>query len=121
MKEKNSLKTEDHIITVCKKCYQALHEEASKTFFYFVGALGIEFDTPLNEETKTLEDTIETMHSYWKTYVVEPDYDIIEFEKYTANLRVYKFEQLVRDTKLEILTIIKENFKKEYLEIPKFS
>jgi hypothetical protein len=44
--------------------------------------LGIEFNSPLEEETKTLEDTIETMHSYWKAYVVEPDYDVIEFEKY---------------------------------------
>ena len=50
---------------LCKKCYQALHEEANKTFFYFVSALGIEFDAPLDDETKTLETTFETMHSYW--------------------------------------------------------
>jgi hypothetical protein len=66
---------------LCKKCYQTLHEEANRTFFFFVGALGLEFDSPLEEETKTLEDTIETMHNYWKTYVVVPDYDVIEFEK----------------------------------------
>jgi len=44
---------------VCKKCYQALHEEANKKFFYFVSALGIEFDTPLDEETKTRGQTRE--------------------------------------------------------------
>lgn len=38
-------------------------------------------------------------------------------KEHTANLRVYKFEQLDKETKLEILTIIKENFKKEYYEI----
>ncbi len=37
-------------------------------------------------------------------------------KEHTANLKVYKFEQLDKDTKLEILTIIKENFKKEYLK-----
>lgn len=34
---------------------------------------------------------------------------------HTANLRVYKFEQLDRYTKFEVLEIIRENFKKEYL------
>ena len=33
----------------------------------------------------------------------------------TANLRIYKFEQLDKDSKVEILKIIKENFKKGYL------
>ncbi len=37
-------------------------------------------------------------------------------KEHTANLRVYKFEQLDKNTKLEILTVIKENFKKEYLK-----
>ena len=37
-------------------------------------------------------------------------------KEHTANLRVYKFEQLDKDTKLEILKVIKENFKKEYLK-----
>ena len=41
---------------------------------------------------------------------------VVNCKKHTANLRVYKFEQLDKDTKLEILTIIKENFKKEYTE-----
>jgi len=36
-------------------------------------------------------------------------------KEHTVNVRVYTFEQLVKDIKLEILTIIKENFKKEYL------
>lgn len=75
----------------CKKCYQALHEEAKKNFFYFTSALSIEFDTPLNEETKTLEDTIETMHSYWKAYIVEPDYDVVQFEKcYLKEMKAVK-------------------------------
>lgn len=37
-------------------------------------------------------------------------------KEHTANLRVYKFEQLDKDIKLEILRTIKENFKKEYLK-----
>jgi hypothetical protein len=35
-------------------------------------------------------------------------------KEHTANLKVYTFEQLDKDTKLEILNVIKENFKKEY-------
>ena len=35
-------------------------------------------------------------------------------KEHTANVRVYEFKQLDKDTKFEILTIIKENFKKEY-------
>ena len=42
-------------------------------------------------------------------------------KEHTANLMVYKFEQLDKNTKLEILTIIKENFKKEYLTNFKYS
>ena len=41
---------------------------------------------------------------------------IVDGKEHTANLRVYTFEQLDKDIKLEILTIISENFKKEYLK-----
>lgn len=37
--------------------------------------------------------------------------------EHTANLKVYKFEQLDKDIKLEILTVIKENFKREYFKL----
>jgi hypothetical protein len=66
---------------LCKKCYQALHENANKTFFYFVSALGIEFDAPLDEKTKTLDITLETMHNFWKSYVVQTNFNIHNFEK----------------------------------------
>lgn len=59
-----------------------MHEDAKKTFFYFASVLGIEFDTPLDEETKTLEATFETMHSFWKSYIVETNFDLNNFEKY---------------------------------------
>ncbi len=76
---------------VCKKCYQALHEEANKTFFYFVSALGIEFDTPLDEETKTLEATFETMHSFWKSYLIESNFDLNDFDKcYLEDIKTVK-------------------------------
>ena len=76
---------------LCKKCYHALHKEAKQTFFYFISALDIEFDTSLEDETKTLEDTFETMHSYWKAYVVEPDYDAVQFEKcYLKTMKTVK-------------------------------
>ncbi len=76
---------------VCKKCYKALHEEANKTFFNFVSALDIEFDDPMNEETKTLEATIETMHSFWKSYVVECNFDLNDFEKcYLKEIKAVK-------------------------------
>ena len=39
---------------------------------------------------------------------------VVDGKEYTASLRVYIFEQLDKDTKLEILTTIKENFKKIY-------
>ena len=42
---------------------------------------------------------------------------IVSGKEHTANLKVYKFEKLDKDTKLKILTIIKENFKKEYSKI----
>ncbi len=40
---------------------------------------------------------------------------VIDGKEHTANLKVYKFEQLEKDLKLEILTTIREIFKKEYL------
>ena len=42
---------------------------------------------------------------------------IVDGKEYTANFKVYKFEQLDKNAKLEILTIIKEKFKKEYYKI----
>ena len=39
---------------------------------------------------------------------------VVDGKEHIANLRVYKFEQLDKDKKLEILTIIKEDFKREY-------
>ncbi len=41
---------------------------------------------------------------------------IVDDKEHTANVRVYKFDQLDKDTKLEILKIIKQNFEKEYLK-----
>jgi len=45
---------------------------------------------------------------------------VIDGKEHTANLKVYKFEQLNKDTKLDILTTIKNNFKKEYYKINLF-
>jgi len=76
---------------VCKKCYQNLHNDAKKTFFYFVSALEIEFDTLLEEETKSLEDMFETMHNFWKSYVVETNFDLNDFENcYLEEVKVVK-------------------------------
>ena len=66
---------------LCKRCYQALHKNANRTFFYFVSALEIEFDAHLDEETRTLDDTLETMHNFWKSYVVETNFNINSLEK----------------------------------------
>ena len=45
----------------------------------------------MNEETKTLEDTFESMHNYWKAYIVEPDYDAVQFEKcYLKSIKAVK-------------------------------
>ncbi len=41
---------------------------------------------------------------------------VVSGKEHTAKVKVYKFEQLDKDTKLEILKIIKENFKKKYLK-----
>ena len=76
---------------VCKKCYQNLHESARKTLFYFASALEIEFEAPLEEETGTLEDTFETMHSFWKSYVIETNLDLNDFEKcYLEDVKAVK-------------------------------
>ena len=77
-----------------------------------------------------MEATFETMHSFSELYL---NYDltltiqkkekhkiIVEGKEHTANLRVYKFEQLDKDTKLEILEAIKEGFKKECYKIKVF-
>ena len=42
---------------------------------------------------------------------------VVDEKEHITNLRVYKFEQLDKDTKLEVLKIIKENFKKEYIKL----
>ena len=42
---------------------------------------------------------------------------VVDGKEHTANLRVYKFEQLDKNSKVEILKTIKENFKKEYYKI----
>ena len=39
---------------------------------------------------------------------------VVDGKEYTAKLKVYKFEHLDKDTKIEILATVKENFKKEY-------
>ncbi len=41
---------------------------------------------------------------------------VVEKKEHTTNLKVYKFEQLDKDTKPEILKIIRQNFKREYLK-----
>ena len=41
---------------------------------------------------------------------------VVDGKEHAANLRVYKFEQIGKDVKLEILKAIKRNFKKEYLK-----
>jgi len=40
---------------------------------------------------------------------------VVDEKEHIANLKVYKFEQLDKDLKLEILQIIRKHFKKEYL------
>ena len=53
--------------------------------------LEIEFDAPLEEETKTLEDTFEIMHSFWKSYVVDTNLDLNDFEKcYLEDVKAVK-------------------------------
>ena len=41
---------------------------------------------------------------------------VVNGKEHTTNVRVYEFEQLSKDNKLETLIIIKENFKKGYLK-----
>jgi len=68
-----------------------------------VSALGIEFDTPLDDETKKLEDTFETMHNFWKSYVVETDFDLNDFEKlYLEEVKAVKeaYEMLENCTRI---------------------
>ena len=45
----------------------------------------------MNEETKTLEDTIETMHNFWKVYVIESNFDLNDFDKcYLEDIKTVK-------------------------------
>ena len=41
---------------------------------------------------------------------------VVDGKEHTANVRGYKFEELDKDARLEILEIIRENFKKEYFK-----
>lgn len=41
---------------------------------------------------------------------------VVDGKVHTANIKAYKFEQLDRETKVEVLKTIKANFKKEYLK-----
>lgn len=72
---------------------------SQKDLFYFVSALEIEFDTPLYDETKTLEKSFETMHSFWKSYVVETDFNLNDFEKcYLEEVKAVKDAHEMLDT-----------------------
>ena len=42
---------------------------------------------------------------------------VVDGKEHIANVKVYKFEQLDKDTMLKILRIIREKFKKEYYKI----
>ena len=56
-----------------------------------MSALDIEFDTPMNEETKTLENTIETIHNFWKVYIIESNFDLNDFDKcYLEDIKAVK-------------------------------
>jgi hypothetical protein len=56
-----------------------------------VSALGIEFDTPLNDKINYLEETFETMHTFWKSYVIESNFDRNDFpECYLEEVKAVK-------------------------------
>ena len=56
-----------------------------------MNALGIELDALLDEETKTLNAIFEAMHGFWKSYVIETDFDLKNFEKcYSEEVKTVK-------------------------------
>jgi len=90
------------------------HKEIYRFCLDFIDELNEDL-TPIKERERFSElyldyDLILTIQKKEKHKIV------VSGKEHTANLRVYKFEQLDKDIKLEILTIIKENFKKEYLK-----
>jgi len=89
------------------------HKEIYKFCLDFIDAINEDL-TPIKEK----EGFCELYLNYDLTLTIqkkEKHKFVVDEKERTANLRVYKFEQLEKDLKLEILTTIKENFKKEYL------
>ncbi len=90
------------------------HKEIYKFCLHFIDELNEDL-TPIKERKGFSEFYL----NYDLTLTIqkkEKHKIVVDGKEHTASLRVYKFEQLDKETKLEILTKIKENFKKEYLK-----
>lgn len=99
-----------------------LLEERIEKYHKEIYRFCLDFIDELNEDLTPIKDKngfTELYLNYDLTLTIqkkEKHKIVVDGKEYTASLKVYKFEQLDKDTKLEILTIIKDNFKKEYLE-----
>ncbi len=98
-----------------------LLEERIEEYHQEIYRFCLDFIDVVNEDLKPIKEK----NGFTELYL---DYDltltiqkkekhkiVVDGKKHTATVRVYKFEQLDKDTKLEILQIIKKSFKKEYL------
>ena len=91
------------------------HQEIYRFCLDFIDAVNEDL-TPIKEEKGFSELYLD--YDLTLTIQKKKKHKIVVCGKeHTVNLKVYKFEQLGKETKLEILLIIKENFKREYYKI----
>ncbi len=111
----NAPKREDYLKRkqLLEERIEKYHKEIYRFCLDFIDAVNEDL-TPIKEKNGFTElylnyDLTLTIQKKEKHIIV------VDGKEHTANLKVYKFEQLEKGTKVEILTIIKENFKKEYI------
>lgn len=110
----NSPKREDYLKRkqLLEERIEKYHQEIYRFCLDFIDAVNEDF-TPIKEK----KGFCELYLNYNLTLTIqkkEKHKFVVDGKEYTASLKVYRFEQLDRDTKLEILQIVKKNFKKEY-------
>ena len=111
---KNAPKIDNYLKTkhLLEERIERYHKEIYRFCLNFIDAV--------NEDLTSIKEKngfIELYLNYDLTLTIqrkEKNKIVIGGKEHTTNLKVYKFEQLDRDTKLEILKVIKKNFKIKY-------
>ena len=109
--------TSDHAIflkkdELIKKRIKKYREDGERFIFNFIDKVNTEL-TPMGKGYKEL------YLDYDLKFVIQKNEKhkfTVDGKEHTANVKVYKFEELDKNTKEKIIKIINKNFKKEYLK-----